>query len=76
MGLQYCGTASGVNRALQFYVDVMTAGDSQFPFCDGDDYVLRVVDEAVVITPLDHDPDSIDLPDIESDVLPDQDQDQ
>jgi hypothetical protein len=72
MGLQCSGTVNGVNRALQIYIDVLTAGDSQFPLCPGDEYVVRVVDEAVVITQPDYDPDSLDLPDIDSDVLSDQ----
>jgi hypothetical protein len=72
MGLQCTGRANGINRALQFYIDVATASDSQFPMCPDDEYVVRVVDEAIVITPPDYSPDSLDLPPIDSDVLPDQ----
>lgn len=68
--LQDANTVSGVNGGLQLYVAVRVACDSAFPFDAGDDYVLRVVDDAVVITPPDCSRDTLDLPRIDDDFRP------
>jgi hypothetical protein len=67
--LQGSGTATAVNRALQFYISVNVATDSRFPFSGDDPYVVRTVDDAIVITPPDCDREELTLPPIEDDVL-------
>jgi hypothetical protein len=71
MSLQGAGEVYGDDRPTQFHVDSKVGNDSQFPFSVDDEYVIRVVDEAVVITPPDYEADSIDLPNIDPDLLPD-----
>lgn len=69
--LQASGTASDVNQGVQFYVAVKVATDSQFPFTGGDPFVVRVVDDAVVLTPPDCEHRHLELPPIEGDVRED-----
>jgi len=66
--LQDAGRVTPVNRAIQFYISVATARDSAFPFDPHDPYVVRVVDDAVVITPPTCDREMIDLPAIDPEV--------
>ena len=66
--LQAHSRASDVNDGIQFYVAVRVATDSQFPFDPGDPCVIRVVDDALVISPPDDPRDSIDLPPIDDDI--------
>jgi len=60
--LQDAGRVTPVNRAIQFYISVTTACDSAFPFDPHDPFVVRVVDDAVVITPPTCDRETLDLP--------------
>jgi len=57
-----------VNRAIQFYISVTTACDSAFLFDPHDPFVVRVVDDAVVITPPTCDRETLDLPAIDAEV--------
>lgn len=66
--LQDAGRVTPVNRAIQFYVSVATARDSAFPFDADDPYVVRVVDECVVLTPPTCNRETIDLPPIDPEV--------
>jgi len=66
--LQDAGRVTPVNRAIQFYISVATARDSAFPFDPHDPFVVRVVDDAVVITPPTCEQETIDLPPIDADV--------
>jgi len=66
--LQDAGRVTPVNRAIQFYISVTTACDSAFPFDPHDPFVVRVVDDAVVITPPTCDRETLDLPAIDAEV--------
>jgi len=65
---QDAGRVTPVNRAIQFYISVTTACDSAFPFDPHDPFVVRVVDDAVVITPPTCDRETLDLPAIDAEV--------
>jgi len=66
--LQDAGRVTPSTARFSSTISVTTACDSAFPFDPHDPFVVRVVDDAVVITPPTCDRETLDLPAIDAEV--------